>query len=188
MIGSMNTSPCDLLDGFLGKWLTEPERAEFQAHLADCPGCRVRIEEQERVNRLLAEAMRQFAPVPPGLVRRVERRLNRVRRRQLIGWTGAAAAVLLAGSFAVWWYQPPPAEDRTPPRVADTPTSSPLEEARPPAPPVHVRIIRPAEVITVPRKTDNPAVTIIWVYPAVQTLAAGPTPADSSQPLERSGR
>jgi anti-sigma factor RsiW len=187
MIGSMNTSPCDLLEGFLGKWLTAPEWAEFQAHLADCPRCRVRLDEQERLNRLLAEAVRQFTPVPPGLVGRVERRLSRARRRRLVGWTGGIAAALLAGCFAIWWNRPPSAEERAPPRVADAPTPSPLE-VRAPAPQVRVRIVRPAEVIAVPRKTDNPAVTIIWVYPAVQTLAPGPTPAGSSQPLERSGR
>jgi hypothetical protein len=175
-----------LIDAFLGKWLTEPERAAFQAHLVDCPQCQLRIHQNERLDRLLTQAMEQFAPLPLGLMPRLERQLNQVRRRRRIVWlAGGVAAALLIGCFSFWWLHQPKTPDGSPQApVVAVPTPLP-PEAPPPAPQVRVTFARSAKVIAVPRKTDNPAVTIIWVYPAVQTLPPELTRAASSQPHER---
>jgi len=176
----MPVSLCDLIDGFLGKWLTEPERAAFQAHLTGCPSCRQQVEEQDRLHQLLQEAMAQLEPTPPGLMAQIDRQLQRARRRRrTVRWAGGVAAALLCGGLSVWWLQPPKLEEQPPqPLVVDAPAPAP--SGPPPPRPVRVTFARPAEVIAVPRKTDNPAVTIIWVYPAVQTVPPG-----SPQPSER---
>jgi len=63
----MSASPCDAIDGYLGKWLTEPERAAFAAHLEGCPQCQKAMGEQQAITRLLAMALTSEAPVPAGL-------------------------------------------------------------------------------------------------------------------------
>ena len=176
----MNASLCELLDGFLGQWLTEPERTAFQAHLTDCAGCRHQLEENERLNCWLQEAMAQVAPTPAGLIPQLERQLKRARRRRLtVGLAGGVAAALVLGGLSAWWLQQPKPDEKTPQTpIVEAPAPARAEPSV--ARPVRVTFARPREVIAVPRQTDNPAVTIIWVYPAVQTVPSG-----SSQPQDR---
>src|SRR5262245_25260766 len=98
----MSRPPCEQLDDFLSRALSDPERAAFAAHLEGCAPCRQRVQEQERHDELLRQAVTRLEPVPEGLVERTRRRIGRgVRRRLLGGAAGLAAAVALAVT-GVW--------------------------------------------------------------------------------------
>src|ERR1700732_3273191 len=106
----MSASPCDAIDGYLGKWLTEPERVAFAAHLEGCPQCQKAMGEQQAITRLLAMALTSEAPVPAGLSERVEKRMRSARRRrlagQLAGLAGLAALLALVCGVALWLRRP----------------------------------------------------------------------------------
>jgi hypothetical protein len=181
----MNPSPCELLDGFVGQWLTEREQSAFLTHLSACLVCRQQLGEQERLNDWLLEAIAQAAPTPAGLLPKVERRLELAwRRRRAIWSAGGIAAALLIGGLSLWWLHPPTPDGGTRQTPVVEATTAALAEQSPPRR-VRVTIASPSEVIAVPRKTDNPRVTIIWLYPAVQTLPREPAPPISSQPQQR---
>jgi len=88
---------CDRLDDYLGGWLDEPEKTEFDAHLQRCAECRAQLETQRQLDALLRRARSDLEPVPPALVNRIEQRLTMLHQRR-ITWIGtglAAAAVLV---------------------------------------------------------------------------------------------
>jgi hypothetical protein len=185
----MNASNCEQLNAYLGKWLTDSEHAEFVAHLAVCPPCRHAVTEQERLDQLLVEATARRQPAPEGLIDRIEGQLRRVRYRRRLAWAaGLSVAAMVVVSFAVWMLQPAPAPHGPPtPPMMEGPSAPPLMRSEPPA---RVRVTFPQtpEVIAVPRPSDNPAVTIIWVYPAVPVARqSDDKPSHTPQPIERSG-
>ena len=183
----MTVPLCELLDGFLGNGLTEPERLAFHAHLAVCPGCRQLVREQQQVNCWLKEAVSLRTPTPPALIGRIEQQVRRAeRRRRIQRLAGGIAAVFLAGSFAAWWqWRPRSHDDATRAGITEAPVPNPSNSASPHCS-VHVTFSHPNEIVAVPRKTDNPGVTIIWLYPAVQSLPDS-APTGHTKPNERSG-
>jgi hypothetical protein len=178
MIGST----CDLLDGFLGRWLSDEEQARFAAHLACCSICRQTVQENERLDNLLSHAMVRWAPVPKTLVDRIEAGvyLARRRRRFTIAGLAAAAAILLC-LLPAW---------RLLSRRAGQPTPmAPIAEvdrrpAQPPSPPVVVTVHHADKVMTRPMESKNPNVTIIWVYQVETTQS--PVPHARPKPSNRS--
>jgi hypothetical protein len=175
----MNDPLCDLRDGYLGLWLTQAERWEFEAHMAACAHCRQAIQDQATITHWLLE---RSPAVPPLLMPRVERKVRAARRRRLVAWgAGLAAATILLGYLVAEFM----------PRTGDAQlaTTSDMESAREPVlPTASVQVTFPpsAEVIAVPRKTDNPRVTIIWLYPTVQTAhEPEANPSGSALPTER---
>jgi hypothetical protein len=164
----MSASPCDAIDGYLGKWLTEPERAAFAAHLEECPQCQKALGEQQVITRLLAMALTSEAPVPAGLSERIEKRMRSVRRRRLAGQLAALAALLaLVCGVALWLRRPAHPESKaTRPDIAVAPPQVPQANDTPPRAPVEVAFHGSSHVLALPIETHSPAITIIWVYPA----------------------
>jgi hypothetical protein len=180
---------CEQRDGFLGKWLTEDERTAFEAHVANCPDCRQFVREQGRLDDLLARANAALVPVPAPLMDQIDHRLRQVRRRRVAAWvSGLAAAALLVCAVGAWLLPQREKEDepvRHPLAVLPAP---PREATRDPRSLVEVTFQPPSDVIAIPQKTDNPLVTIIWVYPTIKTVQeASPAPTESFQPQERNG-
>jgi anti-sigma factor RsiW len=151
---------CDKLDDYLDRGLSEEQSQLFEAHLHDCPGCFAAALQQERLETLLAEAVKQFDTLPAGLISRTRGRLvsARRRRRLLYAMTAAAAAAV------VWWLvgipryrvEPPGPELVSPERVAVAEVSRPE---------VRISFANESKLLIVPEKTDSPNVTFMWVYP-----------------------
>ena len=165
----MKASNCESIEGYLGKWLSEEESAQFEAHLANCPDCRQFVEGQQRLEGLLTRANSECVSVPPTLIDRIEHRLRQARRLRAAGWAaGLAAAGVLTCAFAARFIfqRLPDAKSVLPPVMAHL--SQPPQPTRESRPPVEVTFGPSSDVIAVPHKTDNPAVTIIWVYPTIK--------------------
>jgi anti-sigma factor RsiW len=174
----MTSAMCDLIDGFLGKWLSGPERAAFERHLTECAHCQRELQAQACIDRLLSS---HVMIVSPSLVDRVERRIQRSRRRRFVTVAGGllAASVLMGILISQRWMSRPPVD--TAPHAAAEPPASEVAQA------IHVTFARNADVIAVPKKTDNPNVTIIWLYPTVETALQVDAPVpDSNSDAERS--
>jgi hypothetical protein len=175
---AMKVTACRNRDGYLGRWLAADEQAEFKAHLATCADCRRFIQEQQRLDRLLARANTALLPVPAGLIDQLEHRLRLARRRRFVTWAAefAAAGLLIC---ALWgWLLPHRVSEEEPlqPPVVVRPARRQSEPTRDPRSLVRVTFQAPSDVIAVPHETDNPSVTIIWVYPTIKT-AQEPAPA-----------
>jgi hypothetical protein len=186
---SMKAANCEQRDGYLGKWLTGDELVEFEAHLAYCRDCRQIIQEEQRLESLLARANSALAPVPPALIDRVEHRLRQAGRRSAAAWaTGLAAAALLICAVAIWHLPQRVPEDGPVPSPVAAQAPRPAELAHARRPLVEVTFHSPSDVIAVPQKTENPSVTIIWVYPTIKAEQdPSPEPSDLFQPPERNG-
>ncbi len=175
----MTVSPCELIDGYLGKWLDASDAAAFQNHLVGCAECRQAVLEQEEINRLLVAAQPE---VPARLIRRFEQDLYSIRRRKALAWGVALAASVVMALFGV---------DRLL-RNFDGERAQPVvvarDQTREMAPPTRVRVTfaSDSEVIAVPQKTQNPGVTIIWVYPVLQTAVQPNT--SPGEPVSNSER
>jgi anti-sigma factor RsiW len=167
---------CERRDGYLGRWLSEVERAAFEAHLASCAECRQAVGEQAHLDRLLARAAEQLQPVPAGLIDRLDQRLRQASRRRRAWVAGFAAAVVLAVGLALWAWKPPAGIDELP----EAPAVEQAPRPEPELPPAKAEVtFTPASpVIAVPVPTSDPTVTIVWVYPAVlpDIGAADPIP------------
>jgi anti-sigma factor RsiW len=180
----MSVPLCERRDGYLGRWLSEPEQVAFEAHLADCPECRQFVQEHLYLDRLLARASEQLQPVPAGLVDRLDRRLRQAGRRR--AWAaGLAAAAVLAAGLGVWAWKPRAAIDELPDAPVVKPTPRPDPEHPAVLAKAEVTFSAAAAVIAVPIPTSDPTVTIVWVYPAISPDAGA---ADSIPNPERSDR
>jgi anti-sigma factor RsiW len=167
MTGGQIVSQCARRDGYLGGWLSDPERAEFENHLASCPGCRQFVREQKHLDRMLAEATERLQPVPADLSARVAAQLARAGRRRRRAWAALSAAAILAAGVAAWlWLPPRPNEEQPRSPLAEAPPHP--DRQTPPMPPV-VQVTFPAasNVIAMPKRTGDPAVTIVWLYPTI---------------------
>lgn len=100
------------VDAFLDGEFDDRERAEAEAHLAGCPGCRGRVEHQARLRAAIREKLREAmaAPAPAGsapeeLRDRLRRSLARERqplwRRALAPLPIATVAACAAGVLVV---------------------------------------------------------------------------------------
>jgi hypothetical protein len=184
-----NTATCENRDGYLGKWLAKDERRMFEAHLADCPDCRHRVQEDERLDSLLARANVELMPVPASLLDQIDRRLRQARRQRISAWTsGLAAAGILISAVAVRFFNPPVPDNGPGPSPVLTEHPRPAEALPDPRSLVQVTVENPSDVIAVPRRTDNPSVTIIWLYPTIKAgQEPNPAPGELFQPSERNG-
>jgi anti-sigma factor RsiW len=185
----MRERDCHQVDGYLGKWLSDDERVQFEAHLPNCLDCRQFVEEAQRLDSLLARANATCVPVPPALISRIEQRLRQARRRRTAAWaTGLAAAAALICALSTWLFIQ---------RVPDVAPAQPLKTARlpelprpshEPQPSVEVTFEPSSDVIAVPQKSDNPSVTIIWVYPVIKMdQESSPEPSELFPSPERNG-
>lgn len=93
----------DLVDGRL----TPTEVAEVQAHLAQCPKCRIDLDRLQSARAALHSLRAEPAPailrdVVSAALDREDAR-TQPRGRDLRWWAGAAAAAVLVLATAVWW-------------------------------------------------------------------------------------
>jgi hypothetical protein len=185
----MKRTTCRQRLAYLEQWLAADEQAEFRAHLAACPDCRRFIQEQQRLDGLLARANTALVFVPAGLLNQIDHRLRQVRRRRVRTWAiGFAAAGLLLG--ALWGrFLPERVSEEQP--VLSPVATIPRRQSEPTRDPrslVKVTFQPPSDVIALPLKTDNPSLTIIWVYPTIKLATeTAPAAANSFSLPERNG-
>ncbi|HOB74733.1 MAG TPA: hypothetical protein PKG54_09410 [Phycisphaerae bacterium] len=102
-----------------------------------------------------------------------------------------AAAAAMALSAGIWWalnglrsqpqeriaqHDSPAHAQPDLPRTTDTPPAGQtVEQPVDPRSLVHVEFSPSSDVIAIPKPTSNQNVTILWVYPAVQTAEASPS-------------
>jgi hypothetical protein len=183
---SLGSTACEQKDGYLGRWLTEEERRAFEAHLAVCAACRQFVQEQRRFDDLVARAHATLVSVPAGLADQIEARLQSSRRRRAVAWASGLAAAgvmicLLAGWLLAHKAEPVPSAVVTTPFPQTEPTPDPRSL-------VKVKFPPSADVIAVPQRTENPSLTIIWVYPTIKMVQDPmPAPHNSFEPPERNG-
>ena len=86
--------------------LDESARAQFEAHLSICEGCRFEIELQRRIDADLIEG-NLAVELAPTLIDAIERGLCRKSRRRHLAMAGIAAALLVASAALIglrlWW-------------------------------------------------------------------------------------
>ena len=182
----MNASQCDQLDDYLAGWLSDTEASGFEAHLADCSVCRRQLDQQRRIDGLLAQAAGRLEPVPHGLVDRLESQIRHFNRRQRVrtawGLSAAVAMVLLVG---VWLHFRTPEGPQPAPKRQDEPmivqqdVKPPAQDASDAEPLVQVRSSDPSAAILVTEPTQNPNVTIVWFHPTVKSVRR-PNGADTN--------
>jgi len=182
----MNASQCDQLDDYLAGWLSDTEASGFEAHLADCSVCRRQLDQQRRIDGLLAQAAGRLEPVPHGLVDRFELQVRCFNRRRMVrtacGLSAAVAMVLLVG---VWLHlrtpegsQPAPKRQNEP-MIVQQDVKPPAQDASDDEPLVQVRPSDPSAAILVTEQTQNPNVTIVWFHPTVRPVRR-PNGADTN--------
>lgn len=179
----MNDSPCGQLDEYLGGELTRAGRPAFEAHLVICRSCRDEVEAFARLKRLLESSIGQ-EPCPPELVRRIEAQIRAapdrrpVRSRMVLGVTAAALCITAWLTLDSRHEQP---IDRALPRPAAVePVVDDRAQASNPRASEHEEFVSKVQVdfsdeyLGLPIETDDPRMTIIWVYPTT----------DASTPIE----
>ncbi len=179
----MNVPQCDHLDEYLAGGLSDHEAAVFEAHLADCAGCRGELERQKQIERLLVQAVRQLEPVPVSLIERVERQARPSRRRRAarLAWSLSAAAALAAVIFGIWFAvgepegqgeRPPMVQNHAGPVVDPQPLAPRPPQAAPVRVDVRVTVADPSQAILVSKQTEAPNVSIVMIYPTVKPARA----------------
>jgi hypothetical protein len=179
----MKPSLCQLLQDYLDHDLVPAERARFVAHLPECPSCKQAVEENQRLENMLVEAI-GLEPVPRNLVAQVKDRLRLRRRRR---WVAAAAALAATAATAFLVVRNLP---RTP--QSELPAAKVSNEPRvvvmaPASDPVRITFPVDANVLMVREKSDSPNVTIVRVYSGLMpSPARARTPETESSIPERS--
>ena len=182
----MTALQCNQLDDYLAGWLSDTEASDFEAHLADCSVCRRQLNQQRRIDGLLAQAPGRLEPVPHGLVDRLESQIRCFNRRRMVrmawGLSAAVAMVLLVG---VWLHLRTPEGPQSAPKRQDEPMIV-QQDVRPPTqgtsdaePLVRIRPSDPSAAILVTEQTQNPNVTIVWFHPTVKSVRR-PNGADTN--------
>jgi hypothetical protein len=126
----------DLLSAYLDRELPARERARVEDHLADCPGCRARLDGLDRAVRALAR-LERAAPPPtlaqrverraavesarPGLLAGLEARLSTVDPQSplLVAFTVTIALAVILYLFTLWAASPPRGDVSLRPAPAD---------------------------------------------------------------------
>ena len=190
---------CANLDRYLAGELSPGRSARFEGHLAGCPACRRALDHQRHIDRLLLQAAGQLEPGPSSLIDRIEKELRAENRRRTVrsAWgLSAAAAVVLGlglwlaeGHFHASDLSQPIVQKETKPATEPDPLDPPTPAPRDP-PRARVSLADRSSAIVLPVETENPNVTLVWVYPTVRPLQAAGAPAidyPSSQPVQKRG-
>lgn len=168
----MTGPPCEQLDDYLLGELAGAEREAFERHCAVCEPCRSAVRRQSRWDGLL-KAAAESVGCPPGLIRRVQSELacarQQSRRRRAIAALIAACVVIGLGGWLMIDRGRPP--DRQPGNdVTKVQDKKPVHQPAAANPP-RVRVELPRSVIAVHIDSGDPDVTLIQVYPVVETSA-----------------
>jgi len=179
---------CNRLDDYLLGGLPDDEAAGFEAHLADCPVCREELQQQRRIDRLLAAATGQLEPVPASLTGRIEEQYHRSRRRRVARWAwglsaAAVAASVLAvllvmGAFGTGNQLQPIVQEHSAP-AGNAGQVDPRGHQPPGLDTVaSVTADDPSAAIFVPLRTEKPNISIVWVYPTVKAAQPAMMPGN----------
>jgi len=88
---------------YLSGEMEAAERDAFEAHLAKCPACTLKIADHRNLDAALRSALGDL-PDAGRVEQVVQRKISADRRRQRMAWAGAiAAAVILAAGAALAW-------------------------------------------------------------------------------------
>jgi hypothetical protein len=191
----MNETTCDNLDDYLAGELDDRRRTEFEKHSEACPACREELLAQAKLARLLRAATETLEVSPAELTTSIRRGVavagSQSRRRITVAATIAAVVVCAAG-WGLWNARDAMVVARPQPeqRIVEQPGSEKrqaanhannerrLEADRETANMVDVAVATSAatvrldstsETIAVPIKSENPDVSIFWLYPVVRT-------------------
>ncbi len=108
----MSCLQSEWLDGYFDGELDAARAAEFEAHLAGCPGCGEALARRGTLRDALAGAS-LYAPARASLRSRIRRALpGRRQGRGALAWLGAAAAVVLVAGLALVALRQAPTTDR----------------------------------------------------------------------------
>ena len=98
----MDCPTCEaMVDAYVDGELSATESVEFERALADCPGCRARLEAARDMSRLLRGLPAE--PAPDLLRARIERELRSIagRPKERVRWLSMAASLIVA--LGVGW-------------------------------------------------------------------------------------
>jgi hypothetical protein len=178
---------CDQLDEYLDGLLSVQDNVLFEQHARQCAACRREIDLQRRIG-LAASRAAELVPVPARLARDTRVLIRRRQRLGRIAWSaGLAAALLVAATLSqVSRGRVRPFDQRSktaeamsieprsngplqPPDVV-RPSSRQQLEMNGPASGTVVRIASSEgrRQIAVPRPTENPRLTFVMVYTAIE--------------------
>jgi hypothetical protein len=177
--------------------LTVDQAATLAAHVARCSRCRAMRHQhaaiQAALKRIAAATDTNDVAEPAAQPLTFSATPKPHQRWIRTGLAAAAAMALLIGT---WQFSNLSRTDkqertpsvpivRTPPKPAPAIPPSEVAVAAPepqPRPDVRVEFRDPDSVIAIRRETSNPNVTILWIYPTIETAdAAKKTPADNKQ-------
>jgi anti-sigma factor (TIGR02949 family) len=161
----MNPMSCQRLEDFLNHDLSGEDRARFLQHLPACPACRQGVDEEERLRGLLSRSVEQ-QPIPGRLLRRVDQ-ARRMRRLRALRWVMGIAALLVIAVLGWWGLQRTNPEELATPVAKISPPGPPPPQEGPAVPPVEVVVKPEQSVIAIQHETDDPNVTLIWVYSGI---------------------
>lgn len=186
----MKDSACRQLDDYLGGELPNAERGRFESHLASCPSCHEQVAAFARLKSRLVSAVDR-EPCPSELVRRLELQiLSRAapERRSIRYGVAVAAAAACVVAWLMIGRNPQPSELPAPPnetaqsvvrdRSAAAPPSAP--EPDEPTAGARARVELPDDYLAIPIETDDPRVTIIWIYATTDVSATTDFPHPSN--------
>lgn len=158
------------------------ERSRLAAHLESCEACR----RQQADLSVIRATMGRMAATTSDLARSDAPLIFATPRA--VPWRPAlAAAAAIALCATTWWIvgnpaaQPEPSPivvriDDTMPRASDDPSRVAVADIkavdRPSPPRVQISVTSDVDIISMPVKTANPNVTIIWVYETMKTAKA----------------
>jgi anti-sigma factor RsiW len=178
----MNTVNCEHLDDYLSRELDEQARGQFEEHLRICRECRAEVALQRSIDAALVAGHASVKP-SAALIPKIESRLHHKSAKRRTWLVAAAAAVLiLAGSLSYLsrgWRGPANGLPDTDQKLAQRKEFEKQERAEPKQPVVDrqhvVEITFPTnqDIIANELATDDPAVTILMLYPAITRDSSG---------------
>jgi anti-sigma factor RsiW len=157
-----------MLEGYVDGSLAGSAKAEFERHLPSCPACREDIEEERRLDALLARVAERLDSPPAELRTELAASIRiEERRRALLGaWAAVAAAILVVCGLRFGGEGP---------AVAPKSPVHPVAVAPPAAAraPVRVDFGPDAPVIGMMVETASPDVSIVFIYPTLGSQENG---------------
>ncbi len=181
----MTRTRCEHLDDYLLKELPAQEERAFQDHLAGCEACRIAVEQNARIDRLL-KVQAEAIPCPAGLMPQIRRDWQRQSHRQRARIGSLLAAGLVIGLLG-WSILSHLSPEKTPPNdpvAAESlpapnsisplvPNESPSEiaDVKPASP---VRVEFPDEILGLPIDTGEPDITLIQLFPVTSVSETSP--------------
>lgn len=159
----------------------------LRRHLAGCDACRTAARQHRAMHaamaRLSAALPAELSGGHPARLRLAEHAaaddVTPTHRTASRRWPALAAAAVLILCITGWrltvHYRAVSIAVVDPTTTAPKPQSPHADPA--PPPPVRVEFDPRSEVIAIPKPSQNPNITILWVYPAVRTAEAAPPPS-----------